>query len=482
MSRRLSAGEGTIDEAVGRSRTAGLFWAALSLTDRADAIENSARELDAHADELTAIAERETHLDPERLGGELRRTTDQLRSFAAYIRTGRHLDIVIDAPADGSLDLRRMKVPLGPVAVFAASNFPFAFSVAGGDTASALAAGCSVVIKSHPGHPELSRAVFGILNRALSDSGALPGTIALVEGFEAGIELVSHPGIVACAFTGSNAAGRSLFDLAQRRDVPIPFYGELGSINPTFVSQLAVTRRGAEIAAGFVDSFTRGAGQFCTKPGVIALPVGHGLEQVLLHAISAVQGRRLLTESIADRFDRSERDIASAPGVRALLASRTITGQTTPGLYVTGIADAREHAHLVLEERFGPTAVIVEYGTGDDLLELARLFDGTLTATVHAEPEDDVSSLLDLLASRAGRIIWNGWPTGVAVSAAMQHGGPYPSSTSPLFTSVGTSAIERFLRPIAFQSAPDHVLPIPLRDANSWGVERRVNGVGFPSE
>ncbi len=435
--------------------------------------------LDLHADTLVALAQEETHLSEARLRGELGRTTYQLRSFDPAIRSGQYSGAIIQHadpghPVTPAPDLRRVHRPLGPVAVYAASNFPFAFSVAGGDTASALAAGCPVIVKAHPGHPNLSRATAEIVARALADAGAPAGTFALVEGFEAGIALVRHPSIAAGAFTGSTHGGRALYDAAAARPVPIPFFGELGSINPVFVTVEAVQARPGGIAAGFVDSYTLGAGQLCTKPGVLVIPAGTRIPLLAAETAAAVPPAPMLTHEMAERLLAAEEDMATRPGVQTLLRGRDATPHA-PSLFLTDAQTALRDPEIMLEERFGASAVIVEYSSPGEAIDIARRHEGTLTAAIHAERVGDhlVPHILPELERRAGRLLWNQWPTGVTVSPAMQHGGPYPSSTSA-YTSVGATAVLRFLRPVSYQNFPEELLPAEVAEANPLRIPRQV--------
>jgi NADP-dependent aldehyde dehydrogenase len=473
------------------------------LVRRADLLRATAAALEAARDELVPLADAETALGEGRLAGELTRTTVQLEMFADLVAEGSLVEVVIDH-ADASArptprpDLRRMLVPIGPVAVFAAANFPFAFSVAGGDTASALAAGCPVVVKAHPGHPGLSERTGQIVADALRSAGAPDGSFALVHGVPAGRDLVGHPSIAAVGFTGSLAGGKALLELVNARPDPIPFYGELGSLNPTVVTPAAVAARGEEIVRGFVGSYTMGSGQFCTKPGLLLLPAGHGLSETLARTSAEVALHPLLNARIRDAFAAGAADLVAAPGARVLLANRasndgasdhsasdlsesTVDSQ---GYAVAPTLIAVDAGHLLaggfeLRECFGPAAVIVEYGSERELFALLEALPGSLTASMHAQPADEpdlARSLLDALGRRAGRVIVDGWPTGVAVTWAQQHGGPWPAATS-VHTSVGMTAVRRFQRPVAYQNVPDDLLPEPLREANPAGLPRRVDGV-----
>ena len=464
--------------------------AELPLPERASLLRAVAAALDARRDDIVALADAESGLGPARLAGELVRTRVQLEMFADAVAEGSFLDVVIDLPDPDALpaprpDLRRMMVPLGPVAVFAASNFPLAFSVAGGDTASALAAGCPVVVKAHSSHPGLSTLSGQVVAGALAAAGAPAGTFAVVFGQQAGRELVTHPAITAAGFTGSLGGGRALFDLAASRPDPIPFYGELGSLNPAVVTPGALAARGEQIVAGFVGSYTLGAGQFCTKPGLLFLPAGHGLDAALTGAVARAPLGPLLNARIRDGYDRAAAELTGIGGVREIVAYQPTDDaeagyRTAPMLAAVSAADLRANAAALLEERFGPAALVVEYGSEDELVETLSVLPGSLTATLHAEPDSEgtlIRHLVDRFAQGAGRVIWDGWPTGVAVTWAMHHGGPWPATTAPLHTSVGVTAIRRFLRPVVYQNVPDAFLPEPLQAANPLGIPRRVNGI-----
>jgi len=459
-------------------------WGEVSPGDRAECLRTVADRLDAAGDELIPLALEETHLVPGRLSGELTRTTFQLRLFAQLLEEGSQLEATIDHsdpawPPGPRPDLRRLLVPLGPVVVFAASNFPFAFSVAGGDTASAWAAGCPVVLKAHPGHPRLSARTGEVVLDALDASGAPEGTFAVIYGEEAGRAAVTAEEIRAGAFTGSLAGGRALFDLAASRSTPIPFYAEMGSLNPVFVTAGAMRARGDEILAGYAQSFTLSAGQFCTKPGLLFLPAATMDDGRLSDALDPHRtGAPLLNEHIHRGYVAQLQRLRDHPGVRTVVGDAESTGtEPTPTLLATTVPELLDGRDQLLVECFGPTSLVVGYADDEELLAGAKAFGGQLTAAVHGEETDAVvPDLVAILAARAGRVIWNGWPTGVSVTWAMQHGGPYPATTAPLHTSVGTAAIHRFLRPVSFQSVPDRFLPAALRDANPLGVPRRVDG------
>jgi NADP-dependent aldehyde dehydrogenase len=455
----------------------------------AQLLDAIAAEIAALGEALIATADEETGLGATRLTGERGRTTMQLRKFAALLREGSYVEAIIDRaqparqPAPRP-SIRRMLFPLGPVAVFAASNFPFAFSVAGGDTASALAAGCPVIVKAHPGHPATSALTAQAINRAVESTGFPAGTFSLVQGhtIEVGQALVRHPAVAAVGFTGSLRAGRALFDAAAKRPVPIPIYAEMGSINPTVILPGAIETRGAALADGLAASVTLGTGQFCTNPGLVFLVGGTQADTFIAQVTKAMQAAQpgvLLNRSIQE-------------GLTAAVAGTLATGRVTA---LTGAAPldgpACGYAHTVLQttsrafrsdealqaEHFGPVTLFVTCESLDDLRETLAALDGNLTASIHASDEElaQADALFTLLREKAGRLIWNGFPTGVEVVHAMQHGGPYPATTAPATTSVGMTAIKRFLRPVAFQNLPDALLPPALQNGNPLGLWRIVD-------
>ncbi|MFC9359591.1 aldehyde dehydrogenase (NADP(+)) [Rhodococcus sp. NPDC057014] len=448
---------------------------------RAGWLEAVADGLESDAAALVEIAARETHLAIARLHGELRRTTFQLRLFADEIRRGEHLDATIDH-ADETWgmgprpDIRRVNVPLGVVGVFGASNFPFAFSVMGGDSASALAAGCAVVHKAHDGHPDLAARTAAVVVAALEAAGAPTGLFALVTGRPAAEALVDHRLVKAIGFTGSTTGGRALFDRAAARPEPIPFYGELGGINAVFVTGSAWKRRRDAILAGFAQSFTLGMGQFCTKPGLLFVPAGDtdDLARTLADALDGFEPTALLNERLHTGYRKAVTAVRSNPGVTAVIAG-TDQAEPTPTVLRTTATHVRTNPELLRQEMFGPASFVVEYDDEAELTGLARLLDGQLTTTLQADTDDDVTELAAILADISGRVLWNGWPTGVTVSYAQHHGGPYPATTSTT-TSVGTASIRRFVRPVAYQSFPAAQLPEPVQDTNPWGVAQRVDG------
>ncbi|WP_159945075.1 MULTISPECIES: aldehyde dehydrogenase (NADP(+)) [unclassified Nocardiopsis] len=469
-----------LDSVLRRAAAAAPLLAALAPAERAGLLRAVADALDAAADELVPIAMEEAHYPEARCRGELGRTTFQLRFFADVLEEGSYLEAAVD-PADPDWgtprpDVRRLLVPLGPVVVFGASNFPFAFATAGGDTASALAAGCPVVVKAHPGHLRLARRTGEVVVDALAGAGAPEGSFALVEGVETGKQAVTHPLTRAVGFTGSIPGGRALFDLAASRPDPIPFYGELGSVNPVFVTRRAAAARADEILSGYAESATAGSGQFCTKPGVLFLPEDTKLEP-LVEDFTGRTAAPLLNERVTEGFVRNLDSLSAHPATEILVQGRRSGEEWTPSLLRTDLDSLLENADVLLEECFGPATLVVTYADERRLVEAAGAFKGQLTVTVHGEEDDEIApALLALGASLAGRVLWNGWPTGVAVTHAMTHGGPYPATTAPLHTSVGATALRRWLRPVTYQSVPQSLLPRELRDDNPLGVPRRVNG------
>jgi NADP-dependent aldehyde dehydrogenase len=475
----------SVPEATGMAGAAAPALAASAPAERAAWLRAVADALDARVDDLAAVADEETALGLPRLTGEVGRTTGQLRLFAGVLEEGSCFEAVIDhADPDATPpkpDLRRMLQPIGPVAVFAASNFPFAFSVVGGDTASALAAGCPVIVKAHPGHPRTSDLTAEIVGAALTRAGAPAGTFALIHGLEAGRELVTDPTTRAVGFTGSLGGGRALFDLAVGRPDPIPFYGELGSLNPVIVTEGAASTRPDEIATGLLGSMTMGVGQFCTKPGVVFVPDDDGLFAAIGDAAADAGGGTMLGDRIADGFGQGLRALADHADVEVVAGdpATAISGRAAePVVLLTGAARLSTNADALLAECFGPTTLLVRYRSRGELFAGLRALPGGLTATVHAEDAevDATSELLPLLTGIAGRVLFGGWPTGVAVSWAQHHGGPWPATTAPLHTSVGATAIRRFLRPISYQNAPIAWLPPQLHDDNPLGIPQRVDG------
>lgn len=481
-----------IEELSDTATKAATTWAAATPRVRATALVATSDALMAAERELVETAIAETGLSESRLTGELVRTVVQLKLFADVVLDGTYMDVRIDEADTGYVlgtrpDVRRYRVALGPVLNFAASNFPFAFSVAGGDTASALAAGCSVIVKAHSGHPQLSAQTARVASQALENAGAPEGILQIIKGQQAGIAMLKNPRIRAASFTGSIPVGRMLADIAAARPTPIPFYGELGSVNPVFVTRAAMDERSEAILDGFVTSVSGSAGQLCTKPGFMFMPTGIPVAQRIALRTKAVAEQRLLNPGIASGYDARRTAVVGAPGV-TLISEGTLRldedgqGWATPTIVSVSIRELLDHREELLDESFGPLSIIVEYGPEDDLAKTAgSLFQGNLTGTVHTARGEDSKALRNLvgwISENSGRVIFDGWPTGVAVTPAMQHGGPYPATTNDTSTSVGTAAIARFTRPVAYQNVPQELLPEPLRDDNPWGVPQRRSPAG----
>ena len=436
---------------------------------RAAFLRAIADEIEARAEAITRIGCAETGLPEARLNGERGRTTGQLRLFADHIEAGDYLDrrhdpALPDRKPLPRPDIRLVQRPIGPVAVFGASNFPLAFSTAGGDTAAALAAGCPVVVKGHSAHPGTSEIVAEAIHAAIATCGVDPGVFSLIQGGNrrVGEALVTHPLIKAVGFTGSLAGGRALFDLCASRPEPIPFFGELGSVNPMFLLPAAMAARGAQIAAGWSASLTMGAGQFCTNPGiaVVMQDQAAALADATLAALRAVGAQVMLTEGIARAYVQGRDRVAGAPGVQSLLTQVCDRRQATPQLFLVQGHDWLAD-HALGEEVFGPLGLIVTAADADEMLAIARSLQGQLTCTLHLDDADTdlASRLMPVLERKAGRVLANGYPTGVEVCDAMVHGGPYPASTNFGATSVGTLSIRRFLRPVSYQNVPEALLP-----------------------
>lgn len=439
--------------------------------ERATFLNAIADEIDSRADALAEIGSQETGLPDARLRGETGRTSGQLRMFAAHILDGTYLDqrhdkAMPDRKPLPRSDLRMIQRPIGPVAVFGASNFPLAFSTAGGDTASALAAGCPVVVRGHHAHPGTAEIVAVAVHAAIVSCGIHAGVFSLIQGgdLEVGQALVQHPLIKAVGFTGSFRGGRALFDLCAQRAEPIPFFGELGSINPVFLLPEACAARGAEIGTGWAGSLMMGAGQFCTNPGVVVMIDGPSADTFRDAAVTALQQgpeQTTLTTGIADAYFDGRDRVAAADGTDTLVSfKRTKSRCVTPSVFETTGAQWLKSDALA-HEVFGPLGIIVRVADMDEMLSVARDLEGQLTCTLQMDSGDTpaAKSLMPILERKAGRILANGFPTGVEVSDAMVHGGPYPASTNFGATSVGTMAIRRFLRPVCYQDLPSELLP-----------------------
>jgi NADP-dependent aldehyde dehydrogenase len=439
-------------------------WRSVTHTQRAHALEAIADALDGAVATLVPLADQESHLGVDRLTGEVARTTFQFRMFAHALREGTLFPTDVDpavpgAPPVGHPTLQRTYLPLGVVAIFGASNFPFAFGELGGDTASALAAGCCVVVKEHPAHPQLAAQLIALARDALSSAGFPADVITSVSGLEAGAQLVAEPDIKAVGFTGSVPGGRFLYDIAVNRPHPIPFYGELGSVNPVVVTRAAAQSRADSIAQGFVDSLTLGAGQFCTKPAVLFVPEGSGITERAVEILNERAPMALLTTDIATRYDAHVEQFASDQSTLLLGGTPREDNVVSPSLFRADVSEFLDPNHPLRHECFGPSAVIVEYSTDNEAIALCGVDEGVLVSCIHADDNDpQAPALIDALAQRSGRLVWNGWPTGVAVTSWQMHGGPYPAATNPLHTSVGVTAAYRFARPIVWQDFPESQL------------------------
>jgi NADP-dependent aldehyde dehydrogenase len=459
-----------VDAAVRAAEEAFWSFSALSRDVRADFLDRIADEIEARAQAITEIGTSETGLPVARLEGERGRTTGQLRLFASHIRKGDYLDprhdvALRDRKPLPRPDIRLVQRPIGPVAVFGASNFPLAFSTAGGDTASALAAGCPVVVKGHSAHPGTGEIVAQAIDAAIRAFGVHAGVFSLIQGGkrDVGEALVQHPLIQAVGFTGSLAGGRALFDLCARRPSPIPFFGELGSVNPMFLLPAALSARGTQIAQGWAGSLTMGAGQFCTKPGIAVMIDGPDAQAFIAAAKAAVAevgAQTMLTDGIAEAYRAGRDRIAGVAGVRAVLTTTCNLRNATPYLFEVSGDDWLAN-HALSEEVFGPLGLIVRVRDFDKMQVIARSLEGQLTCTLHIDgaDTDHARALMPVLERKAGRILTNGFPTGVEVCDAMVHGGPYPASTNFGATSVGTMSIRRWLRPVCYQNMPRWLLP-----------------------
>jgi NADP-dependent aldehyde dehydrogenase len=466
---------GHVERAATAAEAAFASYGYSSRATRAAFLHAIADEIDARGVEITEIGVSETGLPAARLDGERGRTVGQLRLFAGHIEQGDYLDRRHDKALPDRVplprpDLRMIQRPIGPVAVFGASNFPLAFSTAGGDTAAALAAGCPVIVKGHSAHPGTSEIVAQAILAAIKSCSIDPGVFSLIQGGrrDVGHGLVQHPLIQAVGFTGSLAGGRALFDLCAARANPIPFFGELGSVNPMFVLPEACGSRGQEIAAGWSASLTMGAGQFCTNPGIAVVPVGAEGDALVAAAkakLAQVDPQTMLTLQMAVAFRQGRDEIAGATGVQEILSTSCEDRTVAPYLYETSGSNWLSYTELS-EEVFGPLGLVVRSENTAQMVEIAQALNGQLTATLHLDPgdHDDALALLPILERKAGRLLANGFPTGVEVSDAMVHGGPYPASTNFGATSVGTLSIRRFLRPICYQNMPAGILPDDLKD------------------
>lgn len=482
-----AASDDEVERSASLSGEAFAQYSRTSPRQRAEFLRTIARNVEALGEALVERATSETALSPDRIRSERGRTAFQLRMFADLIEEGSWVDARIDRPDPDRKpapkpDVRSMLRPLGPVVVFGASNFPLAFSVAGGDTASALAAGNPVVVKAHAAHPGTAQLVADAVLDAARECGMPNGVFSLIfgEGTRVGAALVQHPAIKAGGFTGSRIGGKKLVQLANNRPEPIPFYAEMSSTNPVFILPAALRERGPQIAKGLHASFTLGAGQFCTKPGMVFAedrPETNRIAQDISKLVEQGSSFVLLTKSVHSAYTTGLKDRQS--NGKCTIAPPSSEG----GLRVSGAvfeSDAEQFLANpeLASELFGPATLLVRYSRRDQLLAIARSLEGQLTATVHATEQDleDYADLLAILEQKVGRIVVNGYPTGVEVGYAMVHGGPYPATSDSRTTSVGARAILRFARPVCYQNFPDSALPPELQDGNPLGIWRMVDG------
>ena len=478
-----------VAEAVAKAKLAFQIYKLKSNEEKAVFLETIAENILELGDILINRCMQETALPEARLTGERMRTVSQLRLFAAVIREGSWIDARIDTGIPGRLpapkpDIRQMQIPLGPVGIFGASNFPFAFSVAGGDTVSALAAGCPVIVKAHPLHPGTSELVGKAILNAVEKTNMPDGIFSLIQGIsnEVGMSIVNHPEIKAIGFTGSFKGGKAIFDAANCRENPIPVFAEMGSANPVFILPGALKEHNDIIAKGLIGAVSLGVGQFCTNPGLVITQKSDNSNQFLLNLKtfnSEIPSGIMLSEQIKSNFSRGTQNLLSSEKVNMISASE---GEETGNKVKTKIFstdfETFTRNHSLSEEVFGPVTLNVSTGDKKEMLHLANHLEGHLTATIHGTEDDlkEYSELIKILEQKVGRIIINGFPTGVEVCHSMVHGGPYPATTAPQSTSVGTAAIKRFVRPVCYQDFPQSVLPEQLKDNNPLKIWRMVNG------
>ena len=485
-----SASIDDVDSAVNLAEEATALFGKLSGREKGRFLRHIAAGIEAIAPELIDRAHHETALPEKRLQGELARTVNQLRLFAEVVEEGSWAMARID-PAEPNrapmprADIRSVLRPLGPVVVFGASNFPLAFSVAGGDTASAFAAGCPVIVKAHSAHPGTSEMVGQVICASVKECGLPAGTFALIfgSGAQVGSALVQHPAVKAVGFTGSLSAGKALMQMAAERPEPIPCFMEMSSTNPFFILPEALRKRAGEIVVGLFGSFTLGVGQFCTKPGLIFLPLNeyaNALEAGLVAHVLKAAPSPMLTAGICKSYRSGVTQRRVHQGVELLAqpaADVAGTARVSPALFRVNGSDLLRDPELATEI-FGPSTLIVRYANRQELIELTYALEGQLTATLHGTDADiaEFADLVAILERKAGRLIVNGYPTGVEVCHAMVHGGPYPATSDSRHTSVGTQSIYRFARPVCYQDFPQSALPDELKNGNPLGIWRMVNG------
>jgi len=477
-------GKSEVDAVINRAAARAADFSATSPTKRAAILRAIATKVEASREKLIEVTMQETGLANGRLTGELSRTVFQIEQFAKMVETGAHYQAVIDLPDPNWVpaarpDLRKAQQSIGLVAIFAASNFPYAFSVIGGDAVSALAAGCPVVVKAHPSHPNTCRIMHQAVIDGLAAEGISPGTFGMVEGLNPEIThwLAAAPEVTAIGFTGSGLVGKILMDISSQRAVPIPVFAEMGSLNPVFFTPAVLAEKAAELAKSAIDSVLLGSGQFCTKPGILVIPSdasGDAFLREVESYLSSLSVAPLLNKGIVERFKSAISELSQQSSVKVIEGQASSSGfGVTPTVFIVDWEEANRNPGL-LEEHFGPTTVIIR-AESLDFLAVARGLEGQLTTALHATSSDDVAELLGALSERSGRVIMNGFPTAVAVTAAMQHGGQWPASSTQT-TSVGLDSIFRFLRPVTHQNFRDDLLPPALQRANPWNILRMVNG------
>lgn len=479
--------EPQIHQAIEESWKAFLSYRQCSLLQRANLMRRMAEELIEEKDSAIALAMKETHLPQERLAVEFTRTVFQLNSYADACEKGTWMDIRIDTEdrsfSPARSDIRKTMIPLGPVAVFGASNFPFAYSTAGGDTACALAAGCTVILKAHPAHPETSEWVANCISRALSSCALPQGVFIHIHGtgYETGKSIVLHPRVKAVGFTGSYSGGKALFDWANQRKEPIPVFAEMGSINPVFLFPEKLQAEAEGIAEQYGASITMSVGQFCTNPGLLIAIEGEALQRFLTRLsayIREVAPAYMLHPGIAGAFASNRAKALTQPGVQTEAVS-ALPAKDNQGIATIASVSAKNFlANPVLhQEVFGPYSIVVKCSDMEEMQSIADSVEGQLTATLMATPAEITNNqlLVETIKTKCGRIILNGVPTGVQVCQAMQHGGPFPASTDSRFTAVGADGIKRFARPVSYQGWTDNLLPDELKNSNPLNLWRMVN-------
>ncbi|MFP8892569.1 aldehyde dehydrogenase (NADP(+)) [Chryseobacterium sp. EZn1] len=473
-----------IDKRIQMAVEAFRFLKNTTINERAEFMNAVADQIEALGEELLTVTHAETSLPLARLTGEKARTAGQWRSYAKAVAAGIYTEARIDLaqPEKQKGDLRKYNVGIGPVVVFGASNFPFAFSTAGGDTASAIGAGCPVIIKAHPAHPQTSQIMADAISAVVKAFGWPEGIFSHITGtsYEIGAYLTQHPDIRAIAFTGSFNGGKALFDIASRRENPIPVFAEMGSINPVFAFQNLLETKAEALAKEYITSLTLGVGQFCTNPGVFIALKGESFNRfinTLKEEIQKVAPVKMLHKGIFDNFEKNKSIALEQPDVEIIVSAETESSSGNATVIKTSAGNFLNNP-VLSEEVFGPFGIVVACETDEDLMQIARQLKGQLTITIAATHEDvrDNSTLITILKDKCGRLLFNGMPTGVEVVYSMQHGGPFPSTTDSRFTSVGPDAVKRFVRPVCFQNWPDEFLPDELKNENPLQISRMVDG------